>query len=126
MAAFTPANHVGGWGTIDGRMAVVCADDFTSRGGHADGAIGQKSRYLDELSVQMKVPSLRLLDGSVGRRQRGRHGASAAGRGQPALRSRAATSPPDAAGGGYGRRPFLPGHLGSSQYAATTRHRCRW
>ena len=48
--AFTPANHVGGWGAIEGRTAVVCADDFTSRGGHADGAIGAKSGYLDRLS----------------------------------------------------------------------------
>ena len=39
---FTPANHVGGWGKIDGLTAIVCADDFTSRGGHADGAIGAK------------------------------------------------------------------------------------
>ncbi len=43
VAGFTPANHVGGWGKIAGRTAVVCADDFTSRGGHADGAIGGKS-----------------------------------------------------------------------------------
>ena len=52
VADFTPANHVGGWGTIDGRTAVVCADDFTSRGGHADGAIGAKSGYLDRLSMR--------------------------------------------------------------------------
>ena len=38
IVAFTPANHVGGWGTIAQRTAIVCADDFTSRGGHADGA----------------------------------------------------------------------------------------
>ena len=66
VAAFTPANHVGGWGTIDGRTAVVCADDFTSRGGHADGAIGAKSLYLDRLSMQLQTPSVRLLDGSSG------------------------------------------------------------
>ena len=29
-AAFTPANHVGGTGTIESRGVVVCADDFTS------------------------------------------------------------------------------------------------
>src|SRR5262249_59100466 len=66
IVAFTPANHVGGWGTIDGRTAVVCADDFTSRGGHADGAIGAKSFYLDRLSLEMCVPSVRMLDGSSG------------------------------------------------------------
>ena len=42
ISAFTPANHVGGWGTIEGRQAIVCADDFTSRGGHSDGAIGAR------------------------------------------------------------------------------------
>ncbi|MEC9253141.1 MAG: biotin carboxylase N-terminal domain-containing protein, partial [Pseudomonadota bacterium] len=63
---FTPANHVGGWGKIHGRTAIVCADDFTSRGGHADGAIGAKSGYLDRLSLEMRAPSVRLLDGSSG------------------------------------------------------------
>ena len=66
VAAFTPANHVGGWGRIDGRGAVVCADDFTSRGGHSDGAIGAKSGDLDRLSIEMRMPSVRLLDGSSG------------------------------------------------------------
>ena len=66
IAAFTPANHVGGSGTIDGRPAIVCADDFTSRGGHADGAIGAKSFHLDQLSMQLQIPSIRLLDGSSG------------------------------------------------------------
>ncbi len=66
IAAFTPSNHVGGWGRIEGRPAVVCADDFTSRGGHSDGAIGAKSTYLDGLSLEMRMPSIRLLDGSSG------------------------------------------------------------
>jgi len=51
VSGFTPANHVGGWGKIQGRTAVVCADDFTSRGGHSDGAIGGKSIHLDSLSI---------------------------------------------------------------------------
>ena len=58
VTAFTPANHVGGWGRIEGRSAVVCADDFTSRGGHADGAIGAKSGYLDRLSLELRMPSI--------------------------------------------------------------------
>ncbi len=66
VADFTPANHVGGWGKIDGRASIVCADDFTSRGGHADGAIGAKSGYLDRLSIELRIPSVRLLDGSSG------------------------------------------------------------
>ena len=60
VAEFTPASHVGGQGRIDNRPCIVCADDFTSRGGHADGAIGHKSRYLDQLSIELRTPSIRL------------------------------------------------------------------
>jgi len=117
VADFTPANHVGGWGAIDGRRAVVCADDFTSRGGHADGAIGQKSRYLDEYSVEMKCPSVRLLDGSSG-------GGSVAAmvpkqetasEGAAKESSGAITAGRPRVSGGGGS--FLPGHLGSTLYA---------
>jgi acetyl/propionyl-CoA carboxylase alpha subunit/acetyl-CoA carboxylase carboxyltransferase component len=117
IADFTPANHVGGWGAIAARRTVVCADDFTSRGGHADGAIGQKSRYLDELSLRLRCPSVRLLDGSSG-------GGSvaamvpkqaAAGESTAQESSGAITAGrPRVAGGGGS---FLPGHLGSSLYA---------
>lgn len=117
ISAFTPANSVGGSGSIERRPVVVCADDFTSRGGHADGAIGAKSGYLDRLAIELRIPSLRLLDGSSGggsvaamvpaqkktgeSRARESSGAIEAGR-------------PRVAGGGGS---FLPGHLGSSMYA---------
>ena len=114
--AFTPANHVGGRGRIDGRTAIVCADDFTSRGGHADGAIGAKSIHLDRLSVELRVPSVRLLDGSSG-------GGSVAAMvpeqkvagESAALESTGAITAgrPRVSGGGGS---FLPGHLGSSDY----------
>jgi acetyl/propionyl-CoA carboxylase alpha subunit/acetyl-CoA carboxylase carboxyltransferase component len=117
IADFTPANHVGGWGTIEARRTVVCADDFTSRGGHSDGAIGQKSRYLDELSLRLRCPSVRLLDGSSG----GGSVASMVPRQAQAGVSHAQESSgaitagrPRVAGGGGS---FLPGHLGSSLYA---------
>jgi acetyl/propionyl-CoA carboxylase alpha subunit/acetyl-CoA carboxylase carboxyltransferase component len=117
IADFTPANHVGGWGTIEARRAIVCADDFTSRGGHADGAIGQKSRYLDELSLRLRCPSVRLLDGSSG----GGSVAAMVPKQQAAGESHAQESSgaitagrPRVAGGGGS---FLPGHLGSSLYA---------
>jgi acetyl/propionyl-CoA carboxylase alpha subunit/acetyl-CoA carboxylase carboxyltransferase component len=117
VADFTPANHVGGWGAIDGRRAVVCADDFTSRGGHADGAIGQKSRYLDEYSIEMKCPSIRLLDGSSG----GGSVAAMVPKQETATEGAAKESSgaitagrPRVSGGGGS---FLPGHLGSTLYA---------
>ena len=113
---FTPANHVGGWGKIAGRTSILCADDFTSRGGHADGAIGQKSRYLDQLSIEMRVPSVRLLDGSSG-------GGSVAAM-VPKQESAAEGSIKESTGAIKAGRPrvtgaggsFLPGHLGSTLY----------
>jgi acetyl/propionyl-CoA carboxylase alpha subunit/acetyl-CoA carboxylase carboxyltransferase component len=117
IADFTPANHVGGWGTVEARRTIVCADDFTSRGGHADGAIGQKSRYLDELSLRLRCPSVRLLDGSSG----GGSVAAMVPKQQAAGESHAQESSgaitagrPRVAGGGGS---FLPGHLGSTLYA---------
>ena len=114
---FTPANMVGGWGKIDGRLAVVCADDFTSRGGHADGAIAAKSGYLDRLALELRIPSIRLLDGSSG----GGSVAAMVPAQKQAGESRAKESTgaitagrPRVAGGGGS---FLPGHLGSSMYA---------
>ena len=117
VAAFTPANHVGGWGTVEGRQTVVCADDFTSRGGHADGAIGAKSTYLDRLALGLRVPSVRLLDGSSGGGsvaamvpEQKKAGESRAKESSGAIKS----GRPRVAGGGGS---FLPGHLGSSMYA---------
>ena len=116
ITAFTPANHVGGWGKIEGRSAIVCADDFTSRGGHADGAIGAKSGYLDRLSIEMRTPSIRLLDGSSG-------GGSVAAM-VPAQRKEGESKAQESSGAIKAGRPrvaggggsFLPGHLGSAMY----------
>jgi acetyl/propionyl-CoA carboxylase alpha subunit/acetyl-CoA carboxylase carboxyltransferase component len=117
IADFTPSNHVGGWGRIEGRTAVTCADDFTSRGGHSDGSIGAKSGYIDRLSLEFKCPSVRLLDGSSG----GGSVASMVPRQQADGESRARESSgaitagrPRVSGGGGS---FLPGHLGSSMFA---------
>jgi acetyl/propionyl-CoA carboxylase alpha subunit/acetyl-CoA carboxylase carboxyltransferase component len=117
IAAFSPANHVGGSGTIDARPAIVCADDFTSRGGHADGAIGAKSFHLDQLSMQLQIPSIRLLDGSSGGGsvaamvpEQKKEGESNAQESRGAL---SAGKPRVSGGGGS----FLPGHLGVEEYA---------
>jgi acetyl/propionyl-CoA carboxylase alpha subunit/acetyl-CoA carboxylase carboxyltransferase component len=116
VAEFTPASHVGGQGRIDARACIVCADDFTSRGGHADGAIGQKSRYLDRLSIELRTPSIRLLDGSSGGgsvatmvpKQDGAADASV----KESTGAIKAGRPRVVGGGGS----FLPGHLGSTYY----------
>jgi acetyl/propionyl-CoA carboxylase alpha subunit/acetyl-CoA carboxylase carboxyltransferase component len=116
VAGFTPANHVGGWGKIDRRTVVICADDFTSRGGHADGAIGGKSIHLDRLSIDLRCPSIRLLDGSSG-------GGSIAAM-VPKQQKAGESSAQESSGAIVAGRPrvsgeggsFLPGHLGSSIY----------
>ena len=117
ITGFTPANSVGGWGKIHKRSVVVCADDFTSRGGHADGAIAAKSGYLDRLATEMRMPSIRLLDGSSG-------GGSVAAM-VPAQKKEGESSAKESAGAIKAGRPrvaggggsYLPGHLGSSMYA---------
>ena len=117
IAAFTPANHVGGTGKIRSRDVVVCADDFTSRGGHADGAIGAKSFHLDLLSTELGVPSIRLLDGSSG-------GGSVASM-VPEQRTEGESTAKESTGAIKAGRPrvtggggsFLPSHLGSTEYA---------
>jgi acetyl/propionyl-CoA carboxylase alpha subunit/acetyl-CoA carboxylase carboxyltransferase component len=116
VAGFTPANHVGGWGKMAGRTVVVCADDFTSRGGHADGAIGGKATHLDRLSIDLHCPSIRLLDGSSG-------GGSVAAM-VPKQHKAGESSAKESSGTITAGRPrvsgeggsFLPGHLGSSMY----------
>ncbi len=114
---FTPANHTGGRGAIESRPVIVCADDFTSRGGHADGAVGAKSRYLDSLSLELRVPSIRLLDGSSG-------GGSVAAM-VPAQRQEGESHAKESSGAITAGRPrvtgsggsYLPGHLGSTLFA---------
>jgi len=116
ITAFTPANHVGGWGKVESRPVIVCADDFTSRGGHADGAIGAKSGYLDRLALELRVPSIRLLDGSSG-------GGSVAAM-VPAQKKQGESKAKESSGAIKAGRPrvagggdsYLPGHLGSAMY----------
>jgi acetyl-CoA carboxylase carboxyltransferase component len=63
---FLPANVVVGQGRIDGRRAIVEGDDFTVRGGAADAAIWQKMVYAERLANELKVPLVRLVDGTGG------------------------------------------------------------
>ncbi|HXM58919.1 MAG TPA: carboxyl transferase domain-containing protein [Candidatus Dormibacteraeota bacterium] len=63
---FTPANSVVGTGRIDGRRCVVCGDDFTVRGGAADAAIHQKQVYAERLAGELRLPLVRLVDGTGG------------------------------------------------------------
>ncbi|MDX6659174.1 MAG: hypothetical protein QOH62_3967, partial [Solirubrobacteraceae bacterium] len=63
---FTPTNMVVGQGRIEGRRAVVQADDFTVRGGAADAAIWQKMVWPERAAHDLKLPLVRLVDGTGG------------------------------------------------------------
>ena len=55
-----------GQGEIDGRAAVVQGDDFTVRGGAADAAIWQKMVYAERMAHDLRLPLVRLVDGTGG------------------------------------------------------------
>jgi acetyl-CoA carboxylase carboxyltransferase component len=66
LESFMPANCVIGTGRIAGRRVVVCGDDFTVRGGAADAAIHQKQVYAERLANELRLPIVRLVDGTGG------------------------------------------------------------
>jgi acetyl-CoA carboxylase carboxyltransferase component len=66
LSEFVPANTVVGQGRIDGRRAAVQGDDFTIRGGAADAAIWQKAVYAERLAHDLRIPLVRLVDGTGG------------------------------------------------------------
>ena len=63
---FRPANFVLGTGRINGRRIVVGGDDFTVRGGAADAAIHSKQVWGEQLAHELRMPIVRLVDGSGG------------------------------------------------------------
>ncbi|MEA2459705.1 MAG: hypothetical protein QOC95_2677, partial [Thermoleophilaceae bacterium] len=63
---FLPANMVVGQGRIAGRRAAIQGDDFTVRGGAADAAIWQKMVWAERLAHDMRMPLVRLVDGTGG------------------------------------------------------------
>ena len=48
------------------RQIYLTADDFSIRSGHADGATPGKSLYGEKLALKLKVPVVKLVDGSSG------------------------------------------------------------
>jgi acetyl-CoA carboxylase carboxyltransferase component len=55
-----------GRGRIDGRPVVVGGDDFTVRGGAADGAVGNKMGWAERAAHDLRIPIVRLVDGTGG------------------------------------------------------------
>ncbi|PYH41758.1 acyl-CoA carboxylase subunit beta [Aspergillus saccharolyticus JOP 1030-1] len=63
---FVPSNNVQGIGALRGRRVLLTADDFTLRSGHADGASHEKTIYVEKLALALKLPIVKLVDGSSG------------------------------------------------------------
>lgn len=64
--SYVPSNNVQGFGALRGRRVVFTADDFSIRAGHADGALMEKTIYMEKLAVALRMPILKLVDGSSG------------------------------------------------------------
>lgn len=66
VTSFTPSNSIQGYGRLNGRKIVFTADDYTLRAGHADGALWEKTLYIEKLSLSLRIPIVKLVDGSSG------------------------------------------------------------
>jgi acetyl-CoA carboxylase carboxyltransferase component len=66
LESFTPSNHVMGLARIDGRRAVVIADDSTIRGGSSEAAVAEKWIYADRYAYEYKLPLVRLVETAGG------------------------------------------------------------
>ncbi|KAJ5775454.1 uncharacterized protein N7511_000465 [Penicillium nucicola] len=64
--AFIPSNNVQGAGLLRGRKVLLTADDFSIRSGHADGASTGKTVYVEKLAIALRIPVIKLVDGSSG------------------------------------------------------------
>ncbi|MCJ1449347.1 MAG: hypothetical protein MMC23_009867 [Stictis urceolatum] len=64
--SYTPSNNVQGFGLVDRRKILFTADDFSLRAGHADGATAYKTIYMEKLSLDLRLPIVKLVDGSSG------------------------------------------------------------
>ena len=66
LIGLTPSNFIFGRAKVDGRAVVVAGDDFTVRGGSADGTIKEKHHMAEQMANQLRLPLLRLIEGSGG------------------------------------------------------------
>lgn len=64
--SFVPSNNVQGAGLLRGRKVLLTADDFSIRSGHADGASAGKTTYVEKLAIALRLPVVKLVDGSSG------------------------------------------------------------
>ena len=64
--SYVPSNSVQGFGRLGGRKILLTADDYSLRAGHADGALGEKTLYVEKLALALRLPIVKLVDGSSG------------------------------------------------------------
>lgn len=63
---YQPSNLIMGIGRVDGRRVVVAGEDFTVRGGSAEARMGDKMGYSEQMAVELRLPLIRLVDGTGG------------------------------------------------------------
>jgi acetyl-CoA carboxylase carboxyltransferase component len=63
---FSPSNFIFGRGRIENRVVAVAGDDFTVRGGAADAAIHEKQVQAEQMAHELRLPLVRLIDGTGG------------------------------------------------------------
>ena len=66
LTSLMPANAVVGVAKINGRTVALQGDDFTIRGGSADGMIGTKNGWAMRHAYMNRIPYVRLLDATGG------------------------------------------------------------
>jgi acetyl-CoA carboxylase carboxyltransferase component len=70
LAEFIPSNNPQGFGLVmtptGKRTIYLTADDFSLRAGHADGSVSLRSSYGEKLALKLKIPVVKLTDGSSG------------------------------------------------------------
>lgn len=64
--SFTPSNAVIGSVRLDGRRAMLSADDFTIRGGSSESTVSDKWIYAERYAHEMQIPLVRLVDTAGG------------------------------------------------------------
>ncbi|MGE4605564.1 MAG: carboxyl transferase domain-containing protein, partial [Myxococcota bacterium] len=66
LVEFMPANFIFGRAEIDARRVIIAGDDFTVRGGAADASIYGKQIMAEKLANELRLPLVRLIDGTGG------------------------------------------------------------
>lgn len=60
------SNFLFGRGRVNGRRVAVAADDFTVRGGAADGSMWAKVEASEQMACELRMPLVRLVDATGG------------------------------------------------------------